>query len=136
VRGVLLRGCELLHVGDLGFVVYGVDLWFCSCSVMRLFTFHDERTACLLDIRAANRHLEAERPIAQALAVDLVETAIGDFDVGFHMMMLDLAVVGEVEDPVMVFQVRLNMKALVAVEVELMRRTGGMFESDEARSMP
>jgi hypothetical protein len=36
---VSLRGCELWHVEDLGFVVCDVDLWFCSYSVMRLRRF-------------------------------------------------------------------------------------------------
>ena len=94
------------------------------------------RTACLLYIRAANLLLGAERPAAHGLFVGFVETVPVDCNIDFHTMMPALAVVGEVEDPVMVLRFRLNVMALAVEVVESRRHTAGSFESVAGMSMP
>jgi hypothetical protein len=124
-----------LHAGDLGFAKYRVDLWCCLYSVVRLLTFTDRHTVCLLDIRAASQFLGAERITARDLFASSVDDVIENHDVGFHGMS-DLAAVGGVEDPVMVLQFRLNAKASAGEVAESRRRTAEKYENGVGRSMP
>jgi hypothetical protein len=114
----------------------GVCSMWCRSLVLLIFSdasvnVQGRRTACLSNTRAANQYLV----VGQSAACS-VETALVSLDVGFHKMVLGLAAVGEVEDPVMVLHFRLNVMALAEAVVGLKHRTAGSSGYGAETSMP